>query len=251
MYRIQKSEWKGGFYIKKVVALIAEGIALLLGAATVYYPIVRLIQHREIDMSVMWGAVAFLGIAICYLKKCIYYISTPYLCVPEVSKYIKRRKLQCMIEEEEFTSGEENHLAEWINVFVSENWLYLEGVYLPRRMILGMWQFYTGPAGPARTTKIVFLLCTGKKVIVDTHQFLQVIHYEKRSQLYNFLERHIIGEKVAGRFESDESFKPWCYELEKEFRQYISNGGKIEDIITGKIEWKQQEFISKIPPHCK
>lgn len=251
MYRVQKSELKGGFLIKKVAAIVAEGIVLLLGAATVYYPIVRLIQQKEIDRSVMVGGVVFLIIAICNLKKCIYYVSTPYLCVPEVSRYIKRKQLRCMIEEEEFSYGEENHIAGLMRVFVSENWIYIEGIYLPRRMILGMWQFYTGPAGPARTSKIVFQLCTGKKIVVDTHQFLQVMHYGIRSHMYDFLERHIIGEKIAGRFECDDNYKLWCNKLKKEFKQYINKGGKIEDIITGKNEWKQQEFISKVPSYCR
>lgn len=251
MYRIQKSEIEGAYPIKKVCAFLAEGTAIFIGSAMIYYPFVMFRKHEAINIGVLGVYVIFLVFAICKLKSCFYYITTPYLCVPEISRHINRKDLKKMIETEKFISETGDQLQNLMKLSISDHWLYIQGIYLPKNMILGFWQFYTGPSGPMRTKKIVFLLCTGKKVVVDTHIFLQNLQPEIKSSFFEFLKMNIYGTEIFSGFENDRRFKTWQKEQKEEFKKYISGGGKIEDIITNKIVWKQEYFISQIPNFYK
>ncbi len=132
-WQLRRMEWVCFFPLKKVLAASAWIFCLTIAIVGM------LAFHHEPEVELLGVILLLLAVATLTARKAWRYVTTPCHCVPILNKELSKRDIEQLLQGEifELFPFKDEELQKHMPVLVSENWMFVEGLLISRKLLLG------------------------------------------------------------------------------------------------------------------
>ncbi len=130
--QLRRMEWVCFFPLKRV----------LTAFVWLFFPIIAIMGmiafHHEPEADLLGIILLLLAVAALTARKAWRYVTTPCHCVPVLNKALSRQDIEQLLQGEifELFPFEDKALQKHMPVLVSENWMFVEGLLISRKLVL-------------------------------------------------------------------------------------------------------------------
>ena len=131
--QLRRMEWVCFFPLKR-------GLAACVWLVCPIIAIMGIIAFcREPEAGLLGIILLLLTVAILTARKAWRYVTTPCHCVPVLNKTLSKLDMEQLLQGEQFElfPFEDEELQKYMPVLVSENWMFVEGLLISRKLLLG------------------------------------------------------------------------------------------------------------------
>ena len=177
--QLRRMEWVRFFPLKRV---LAAGLWLFCPVMAIMGMLAFL---REPEKTMPGMILLFLGVAVLTAKRTWRYVTTPCHCVPVLNKVLSKQEIEKLLQGEKFelVPFENADLQKYIPVLVSENWMFVEGFLISRKLLLGGTVLRDGVTSGGinrKASRLVFFYLNGSQFQTrKTHLYLDGKRYDE------------------------------------------------------------------------
>lgn len=244
MKQLEKTEWRRGYPIKKILILCAWILLVLAGCAGI-------LARPENIPSMAACLLALIG-AVLTLPRLIRYNMTTYQSLPALNRRLTKKDQEKLIEGEKFEilADLKTGSLSLKDFSESAHWLRVNGRYIPKELVILGGPKVTFNIMNRDTTPMVFFYATGDVVKIDLGVQVSVQRIRELNA-YLWSRYHFFPEQAAGsKMEELSSIFAEVYEEHLKEKKPMKENDVIAELVIDGRELRQK-CIERMPAYLK